>query len=185
MTPSTRRVVNSTYLSLDGLTERLPDWHFTYHGDDATAVAQADLDASGAVLMGRHTYESFASVWPTQTTQYADRINALPKLVASTTLRDPAWRNTSVIEGDLAAHVAQLKAEAGPDIITYGIGPVARTLIEHGLMDELRIWLHPVLVGKGAPGDLLFRDGFDGAFTLVDHRAMASGVLILTYQSER
>jgi dihydrofolate reductase len=177
-----RRVVNSTYLSLDGLTEQLQDWHFKYHDDEADEVALAGLRASDAVLMGRKTYESFAAVWPTQVGAFAERINTLPKYVASTTLTEPQWDNTAVVEGDLAAYVATLKQRPGKDIMSYGFGPVARTLLTHGLLDEIHIWLHPVFSGSATPLDLIFRDSDQVSLDLVDHRALASGIVILSYR---
>jgi len=182
MTTNPRRVVNSTFMSLDGLTEQLQDWHFQYHNDEAIAVALDALAASSDVLMGRLTYESFAAVWPTQTGAYADRMNSIPKWVASTKLTTLDWNNSKVIDGDLATHVARLKSQPGTDIHCYGFGPLARTLLHHGLLNELRIWLHPVLSGKGSASDLMFREMDTLGLTLVNHQPLGSGVVILTYE---
>jgi len=180
-----RRIINSTYVSLDGLTEQLQDWHFQYHDDEATAVAIAELTASDAVILGRKTYESFASVWPTLTDAYSDRMNAVSKHVASTTLVAPEWNNTSVIEGDLATSVAVLKQQPGQDIMSYGFGPVARTLLHNGLLDEIHLWIHPIIVGKAGPEDLLFQDSDTATFELVDTRSLTSGIVILSYRPTR
>jgi len=185
MTTNPRRVINSTFMSLDGLTEQLQDWHFQYHDDEAAAVALAALEASSDVLMGRKTYESFASVWPTQTGAYADRMNSIPKWVASSTLTEAAWNNATVMEGDLVTQVAELKEQPGTDIHSYGFGPVARTLLGHGLLDELRIWVHPILSGSGAASDLMFRSMDTVGLTLVDHKPLASGTVILSYEPPR
>ena len=182
MTTHPRRVINSTYMSLDGLTEQLQDWHFQYHDDEADAVALEALEASSDVLMGRKTYEVFAKAWPAQTTDFAARMNQLPKWVASTTLTAAEWNNTTVIEGDLAARVAELKKQPGTDIHSYGFGPVARTLLRHGLLDELRIWLHPILSGTGSTSDLMFREMESVGLTLVGHRPLTSGIVILSYE---
>jgi dihydrofolate reductase len=177
-----RRVTNTTYLSLDGLTERLQDWHFRYHDEEAAQLAMDDLLASDAILMGRNTYEGFAMVWPMRDDDYANRTNAIPKYVASTTLERADWNNTTILEGDLSTAVSELKQRPGGDIISFGYGPVARELMRHRLMDEVRFWLHPVMVGKGEPSDLLFRDDRMAEFALTDTRLLGSGILVLTYQ---
>src|SRR6266545_7919079 len=133
-----RRIVNSTYISLDGLIQKMDVWHFDYVDDEVTAIQSEDQLAADAVLMGRLTYDSFAAAWPTRTgDDYADRLNAMPKYVASTTLKDPEWNNTTVLEGDLVDAVARLKDEPGGDILMFGFGPVAQTLLQAGLLDEL------------------------------------------------
>jgi dihydrofolate reductase len=176
-----RRIVSSTYVSLDGLIEQLERWHFDYL-DDAANQAAADLLATAdALLMGRRTYEGFAETWPSQTGDMADKINAMPKYVASRTLDKADWANTTVLERDLVEAVAELKRQPGGDVLMYGFGPVARTLLANGLLDEVQLWLHPVFVGTGGPGDLLFREGNQARLTLLEARPLPSGVLILRY----
>ena len=131
-----RKIINSTYLSLDGVVEAPHLW--PSHGgqsDERAGRIQTDLLLScDAVLMGRHTYDGFAPVWPTRSGDpYSDRINAMRKYVVSTTLRDPDWNNTEVIDGDVAAAIARLKEEPGQDIVQYGYGEVTRLMLEHGL----------------------------------------------------
>ena len=131
--------------------------------------------------MGRETYEAFAPVWSARSGDTAsDRMNAMEKLVASTTLESPSWNNTTVIGDGLAEEIARRK-ESGGDIVQYGFGPVTRTLLDAGLVDELRLWVHPLLLGRGEAADLLFRDGVSGDLDLAEVTRLASGIVILTY----
>jgi dihydrofolate reductase len=178
-----RKIINSTYISLDGVTERLQDWHFQYHDDQAVAVATRELLASDAVLMGRKTYDGFATVWPGRSDEYSDRMNTIQKYVASTTLENPEWTNTSVLEGGLVAEVGRLKEEPGEDIISFGFGSVARTLLAAGLLDEVHFWVHPIIVGRADPEDLLFRDSAPAQLTLKGSETLDSGLVILSYDA--
>jgi dihydrofolate reductase len=177
------RIVNSTYITLDGAVENPQNWPSGRHKDDGRAQeiqTQLLLD-SELLLMGRRTYEGFAPVWSTQSGDpYSDKINAMEKLVASTTLSDPEWSNTTVVAEDLVGEVARRK-ESGGDIVQYGFGAVTRLLLEAGMLDELRLWVHPLMVGAGGPADLLFRDGTSAQFELEDVTRLASGIVILTY----
>jgi dihydrofolate reductase len=179
-----RRIINSTYISLDGVIENPQDWPASEVEDDAGTVIQTELlFACDAVLMGRRTYEAFAPVWPTRSGDpYSDRINSMAKYVVSSTLTEPAWSNTTVIGGDPVAEIERLKAEPGLDIVQYGFGRLSYTLLEHGLLDELRLWVHPLFIGSGGPEDLLYRDGALTNLTLADTRVLKSGVVILTYE---
>jgi dihydrofolate reductase len=177
-----RRIINSTYVSLDGVIEHPEQWQFDYL-DDTTNQFEADqLAASDALLMGRRTYQGFAEAWPSQNGPSADKINTMAKYVASTTLQQADWANTTVIRGDLVQEVAKLKQQPGNDILMYGFGPVAQTLLAHGLLDELRLWVHPVFIGTGGPSDLLFRQGNSARMTLVDTKPLGLGVVILSYR---
>lgn len=174
-------LINSTYISLDGVVEDPHLWPVLEGrpGDARAEQIQTDLLlACDAVLMGRHTYEGFAPVWQARSGDPAsERINTMPKYVASTTLKDPEWANTIVIAGDVAGEVARLKAELG-DIVQYGIGPVTTLLLQHGLVDEFRLWVHPLFVGSGGavavPATQL---------VLTDTLALDSGIVILTYRT--
>lgn len=177
-----RRIINSTYITLDGVMEHLEQWHFDYVDDETNAFVSEQLLGSDALLMGRRSYEGHAEAWPSRTGDPADKFNAMRKYVASTTLRDPEWNNTVVLQGDLVEEVRKLKDEPGEDILMYGFGPVGATLLEHGLLDELVLWVHPVMVGIGEPGDLLFRAGTSAKFELAGTRAFGAGVVILTYR---
>ena len=178
-----RKVINSTYMSLDGVVTNPQEWTFQFRDDTANQFAFEQLMGSDALLLGRRTYEVFAAVWPTMKDEggFADKMNRMPKHVASRTLKETTW-NATVIDGDLAEGVDRLKRAPGKDILQYGYGPVTGVLIEHGLLDELRLWLHPILVGKGNVDDLLIGPRAASSLNLVDLRRYDSGLLILTYQ---
>jgi dihydrofolate reductase len=177
-------MVNSTYITLDGVIENPQDWPSSRHSDDGRGgqIQTELLLACDAVLMGRRTYDGFAPVWAGRSGDpYSDHINAMEKWVASTTLAEPAWNNTQVIAGDLAAELARRKQQPGGDVVQYGIGPVTDVLLEHGMLDELRLWVHPFVLGTGDARDLVFREGRAAQFNLVDAEALASGIVVLTY----
>jgi dihydrofolate reductase len=180
-----RRIINSTYISLDGVIEAPHLWPSTGPGDERAGAIQTDLLlACDAVLMGRHTYDGFAPVWPTRSGDpYSDHINSMRKYVVSSTLRDPAWNNTTVISGDPIATVEELKQQPGKDIVQYGFGRLSHALVEHGLLDELRLWIHPLMVGKGGPADLLYRDGRQTTLRLLETTPLSNGVVILRYDA--
>jgi dihydrofolate reductase len=177
-----RRIINSTYVSLDGLIEHLDKWHFDYLDDISNDFESEQLAGCDALLMGRRTYEVFAQAWPPRTGEAADKINGMRKYVASTTLGQAEWANTTVLGGDLVKEVTELKQQPGGDILTYGFGPVAHTLLRHGLLDEVRLWVHPVFAGVGDPSNLLFREGGTARMRLLDTRVLPSGVVILFYR---
>jgi dihydrofolate reductase len=182
-----RKIINSTYISLDGVIENPQDWPSLDVGDDTGTVVQTELLAAcDAVLMGRRTYEGFAAVWPGRSgDEYSDRINAMAKYVVSSTPPRPEWNNTTVIDGDVVAEIGRLKDQPGADIVQYGFGRLSYTLMEHGLLDELRLWVHPFFVGRGGPADLLFRAGPPASFDLAGSTALKSGIVILSYRYRR
>jgi dihydrofolate reductase len=178
-----RKIVNATYMTLDGDISNMADWHFDYFGDQATAAARAQLFSSDALIMGRETYDGFSEAWSARAgvDDFADRINAMTKYVASTTLTEPKWNNTTVLDGDLVEQVRKLKEQPGENILQYGFGSVTQLLLDHDLVDEVRIWLHPVLSGKAKPNELLYRDAIQTRFTLNDIETHDTGVIILSY----
>jgi dihydrofolate reductase len=181
------KIINSTYITLDGVVEGPHLWPaLDRPGDERGGQIQTDLLLScDAVLMGRRTYDGFAPVWPTRSGDpYSDRINAMPKYVVSTTLKDPGWNNTRVIDGDVATRIRQLKEESVQDIVQYGYGPVSRLMLEHGLLDELRLWVHPLILGRGSLGDLLFGQAPAVGFHLTDATPLNSGIVILSYRTD-
>lgn len=181
-----RRIVNATYMTLDGDMTNMQAWHFDFFtaSEEAANAAAAQLERSDALIMGRETYEGFAPAWTERAgaDEFADRMNSIAKYVVSTTLTEPTWNNTTVIGGDVAEQVRRLKAEEGGDILQYGFGPVSRLLLDNGLLDELRIWLHPVLSGSAKPSDLLYRDAAQTRFDLVDTEVHSTGMVILVYR---
>jgi dihydrofolate reductase len=174
-----RRVIEATLMSLDGVVGEPHAWAGEYFDDRAREAALAELLACDAMLMGRGTYSTFARTWPSQGGDYADRLNSMPKSVFSSTLDTAAWSNTTVIRGDAVAAVAKLKEQAGRDLIVYGHGRLAQTLLEHKLLNELRFFVHPLVVGRGM---VLFRDGARARLTLTASQALPTGVVALTYR---
>lgn len=177
-------LVNSTYISLDGVIENPQTWpDLGGFGPEGNKI-QTDLVLScSAVLMGRRTYDSFVEVWPSMSgNALADKMNAMPKYVASTTLEDAAWNNAHVIDGDLVAEVKRLKQQFDGDIVQFGFGQVSYALMAAGLLDRLRLWVHPLLVGGGGPEDLLYRDAPLTKFELIDATTLESGIVILDYR---
>jgi dihydrofolate reductase len=176
------RVINSTFVSIDGVINHMEAWHFGYVDEEATQIATEQLLACDALLMGRRTYEVYAQAWPDRDGEYAAKINGMRKYVASTTLDQADWAGTEVIT-DLPKEVARLKEQPGGDILMHGFGPVARTLLAHGLLDELHYWVHPTFAGVGATSDLLFSEGTSARLALLGTRTLASGVVIISYQA--
>jgi dihydrofolate reductase len=178
-----RKIINSTYISLDGVIENPQDWpSLGSFSGEGNKIQTELLFAADAVLMGRRTYEGFAPVWTSMSGEpYSDRINSMPKYVVSTTLQNPEWSNTTVIATDVLGSVARLKEESGQDIVQYGFGQLSYAMMAAGLLDELRLWVHPFFVGNGGPQDLLYRDGPLTSFNLVDTTTLTSGIVILSY----
>jgi dihydrofolate reductase len=178
-----RKLINSTYITLDGVIQDPQDWpslgSFSERGDQIQTELLLQCDAQ---LMGRKTYEGFAMVWPTRGgTPYGDHINAMPKYVFSSQISDPQWENTTVVDSDPVAFVSELKRQDGGDIIHYGFGHLAHELMNAGLLDELRLWLHPFFVGAGGARSLIYADDSQGRFTLAESTTLESGIVILTY----
>jgi dihydrofolate reductase len=170
-----RKLVESTFVTLDGSIEEPQSWSPPYWDEEHMAYASKLLTAADALLLGRVTYEGFAEAWPQRSGDpFTDKINAMPKHVASTTLTEATW-NASIIQGDVAEAVAALKEEPGGDLLKYGTGALDRTLMAHGLVDELHLWVFPVIAGGG---ERLF-DGFDTThLKLVDATTFASGIVV-------
>ena len=179
-----RHLINSTYLTLDGVVEGPHLWP-SLKGDTSAEgdTIQTDLlKTCDIVLMGRRTYDVFAPTWSSRGGDpYSDRINTMRKVVVSTTLADPQWENTEVIARDVVGRVRALKDEDGGDIVQYGFGDVSRLLLEHGLFDQLQLWIHPQLVGPSDVSDLLSRPGSTATFDLVDSKVLSNGIILATY----
>jgi dihydrofolate reductase len=158
---------------------------FEYRSDDAAQASHDQLFSTDALIMGRHTYDIFVGHSPTATDPngFADRMNSIPKFVVSRSLDKPGWTNTTVLAGeDVVDKIRDLKNHPGRDILQYGYGAVTRLLIEHGLLDELRIWLHPLLVGGTDASDQTGVVGAHARFHLTGLRSFDSGLVILTYR---
>lgn len=179
---SNRRLVVSEYLSLDGVMED-PSWTAPYWTDEVAAFKRDELFAASAFLLGRTTYEGFAAAWPGITDEdgFADRMNALPKYVASTTstqadLDQIGW-NARLLGDDTISAVSALKREGGMDLLVFGSGVLVRSLPAAGLVDEYRLLIYPVLVGSGKR---LFENE-QASFKLASTETFDSGVSALTY----
>ena len=180
-----RSIVNSTYVTLDGVIQNPQDWPSMGGFSDAgNRVQTQSLERCDAVLLGRQTYEVFAPVWSALSGDpISDRMNAIPKYVVSTTLTDPQWRPTTVIDHDPMETIRELKQQPGADIMQYGFGPLAHALMAAGLLDELCLWVHPFFSGTGTASDLLYRAGSAGTFDLADSTTIDNGIVILTYRA--
>ena len=137
----------------------------------------------GAMLFGRRTFEDFATIWPNRPADdpFASTLNAAEKFVVSRTLKGPLdWEHSTVLDGDAHEAVARLKAEDGPDLVILGSGGLIRSLLPHGLIDELRLLIHPLVLGSGRR--LFDDDGTLEKLKLVDSKASTTGVILATYQ---
>jgi dihydrofolate reductase len=174
-----RKVIATFFVSLDGVVEAPQDWHFPYFNDEMTAEIGAAMGSSDAMLVGRVTYQEWAGFWPDADDEMADYMNNTPKYVASSTLGEVEWSNSHLLEGDVPTPVAALKQQPGKDIVMSGSATLARSLLREGLVDELRLMIHPVVVGEGAR---LFNDGDKHALELVDSKTFGTGVVYATYK---
>jgi dihydrofolate reductase len=188
-----RNVVVSEFVTMDGVWEdpggsentEHGGWSFKFWSDESSKYKHDELLAADAMLLGRITYEGFAAAWPTMTDEsgFADRMNGLPKYVASKTLAKLEWQNSHLIEGDVVEAVAALKQEDGQNILVAGSGELADTLLRADLVDELRFLVSPVVLGSGRR---FFKEGSaPKVMELVEAATFASGVLALTYRPAR
>lgn len=176
------KIVDATFVSLDGVINHMDRWHFDFISEQTDELALRQLREADAMLMGRGTYEVYASAWPGRDGDYAERINAMPKYVVSTTLTDPQWNATTVVQGDLAEAAGRLKDTAGT-ILMHGFGPVAKSLAGAGLLDELHLWYHPVLAGVGGPDDVLLTPGLHATFETIGTTTFDNGVVVIAMRS--
>jgi len=131
--------------------------------------------------MGRNTYEVFAKIWPGRIHPWADRINAIPKYVFSSTLEKAEWNNTTIVRGEVVAEVTKLKQQEGRDLLIYGHGLLAETLLKHHLLDVLDLSIHPLVVGQGKQ---FFREGENAKLRLVAAKSFSKGIVKLTYEPQ-
>src|SRR6185312_6753511 len=152
------RIVVTEFVSLDGVVEAPgggegfvhDGWSFEFdRGEEGNRFKLEETVGSEALLLGRTTYEGFAAAWPSRDGEFAEKFNAMPKYVVSSTLESPEWSNTTVLDGDVVDEVATLKERYERDIVVHGSPRLAQTLIEHDLVDELRLLVYPVVVGAG------------------------------------
>jgi dihydrofolate reductase len=175
-----RKLIESTHVSLGGEIGSPQEWAFPYLDAEHAEYATGLLNAADALLLGRRTYQGLSAAYMNMAANpFVDRMNSIPKYVASTTLKDTTW-NATVIDGDVAAYVADLKQQPGKNIIKYGTGPLDDALVARNLIDEFHFLLTPVAVGRG---NHLFED-MDNApeLSLTDITRFANGVLVLVYR---
>jgi dihydrofolate reductase len=173
------KVALQMYLTLDGVMEAPETWEGPFWSDELEKYALEQVLAVDALLLGRATYELFASSWPSRSGDaFSDRMNSMPKFVVSNTVKAPEW-NASMIDGDAVEEVSKLKQQSGQDLLIYASGELVRPLMQHGLIDDLRFWIFPVVVGSGKR---LFRDGATTTLELVDTKTFETGAVVLCYQ---
>lgn len=168
------------FMSLDGVVEAPDKWHFPYFNDEMGAAVGELTQRSTAFLMGRKLYDEWAAYWPEQDEddQFAAHINNIPKYVVSHTPRDVTWKNTTLITGDVAGQLRDLKQQIDGSIEMSGCATTVRWLLSENLLDELRLMVHPILVGHG---QRLFEDTSHQPLRLVRQEMFETGVLNLTY----
>jgi len=175
-----RKLKLAMYVSLDGVVEE-PAWTGPFWSDQLAEMQAEYLYSSDALVLGRVTYEGFAAAWPgmeESTGDFGKKMNSMPKFVASRTLEQGEW-NATILKGELATEVTALKDETGGDLLIYGSGDVVDELTRHGLIDEYRLMVHPVLVGSGKK---LFQGlASTTELRLADTVTTDTGVAILTY----
>ncbi len=176
-----RNLNAALFVSLDGVYEAPQDWHFPYFSEEMEAVVGEAISTSDALLMGRVTYEEWSAFWPSQSpdsSPMAAFMNQTPKYVVSTSLEEVAWEGSTLLGGDVAKSVAELKAAPGQDITINGAGTLVRSLLKEGLIDELRLMIHPLAVGKGKR---LFSDDDELSLKLIEATPFKSGVIYARY----
>ena len=183
------RIVVTEFVSLDGIMEapgggegfKYDGWTFEFRrGDEGDKFKVDETLAADALLLGRMTYEGFAAAWPSRDGEFANKFNSMPKYVVSSTLDEPTWNNTTVLKGDLVAAIPRLKQDQQGDILVAGSAQLVQALVEHDLVDELRLMVFPVVLGTGKR---LFGATTDKKhMRLASSRAVGDGVLIVTYE---
>ncbi|MEU6780082.1 dihydrofolate reductase family protein [Nonomuraea angiospora] len=174
------KIISSFFISLDGVVESPDQWHFPYWNDEMGAVVEAGMRSAAAMLMGRKLYDEWSAYWTSAESdkEIAATFNALPKYVVTSTLEKADWENTTVVNGDVAAGLRELKERIDGDIQMSGSATTVRWLLANGLLDELNLLVHPIAVGHG---QRLFEDGPTHALKLVKSETFETGVLNLRY----
>jgi dihydrofolate reductase len=184
------RIVVTEFVSLDGVMEGPGGdndfvrgaWSFEFdRGEEGDQFKLEETRDSDALLLGRRTYEGFAQAWPERDGEFADKFNSMPKYVVSATVSDPDWNNSTVLEGDVVEAVSKLRSERDGNIVVHGSAQLVQTLVENGLVDELRLMVFPVVLGTGKR---LFGDTSDKrALRLTESKVVGDGVAILVYEA--
>jgi dihydrofolate reductase len=172
-------IVVTEFLSLDGVMEAPEKWSSKYWNDEIAGFKDQELRSSDAHLLGRVTYDLFAGSWPSRSGEFADRFNSLPKYVVSTTLKDATWKGSHIIRGKVAEEVAKLRSKHSGDIVVAGSAQLANALLDHDLVDELRLLVYPVLLGGGKR---LFAGGMKKTLKLAETAKFGADVALLRYR---
>ena len=183
------RIVVTEFVSLDGVMEdpggsedfKHGGWSFEFsRGDEGDQFKVDETMQSEAMLLGRKTYEAFADAWPERDGEFADKFNGMPKYVVSSTLRDPSWGTTTVLDGDLPTAIAKVREQTSGDVVVHGSAQLVQALLANDLVDELRLMVFPVVLGSGKR---LFGETDDKKpLRLADSRVVGDGVAIMVYE---
>ena len=185
------RIVVTEFVSVDGVMEdpggaedfKYGGWTFEFDRGEGDKFKLEETMGSEALLLGRVTYQGFAKAWPSREGEFADKFNQMPKYVVSSTLRDPEWTNSTVLDGDLATKVAEIRAAHHGDVVVHGSATLVQALLEQDLVDEVRLMVFPVVLGSGRR---LFAETSDKKpLRLVDTKVVGDGIAILIYEPVR
>jgi len=178
-----RKIVVSEFVSADGVMEAPGTWQFPFQTEEMGAITERQTRDTDAFLLGRVTYENFAGFWPTQTNNefgVADKFNSAPKYVVSTTLQNADWNNSTQIKSNVLEEIHKLKQQSGGRIGIVGSATLVHSLLDAGLIDEIQVLVHPIILGKGVR---LFKDGGHRLpLQLADSKILSNGVVFLSYQ---
>jgi dihydrofolate reductase len=186
------RIVITEFVSLDGVMEdpggaedfEYGGWSFEIErGDDGNKFKLDETMGAEALLLGRVTYEGFAAAWPDREGEFADKFNTMPKYVVSSTLSEPTWTNTTVLRGDLEHEVTRLRAAHDGDIVVHGSATLAQSLIDNDLVDEIRLMVFPVVLGRGRR--LFGATGAKKPLRLTATQTVGDGIVVLVYAPAR
>lgn len=189
--PMAGKIIATQYISLDGVIEDpvgmentgLGDWTGPFtRGPEGDKFKEDELRNADAMIFGRRTYDAFAAVWPTVKSAFAERMNARPKYLASRTVAQPKWNNTTLLAGNLVDAASSLKASIAGSILIYGSASVCHALMAKGLIDEFSLMIYPVVLGRGIR---LFPDGVKADLELIENVQLGDGITLLRYQTAR
>jgi len=172
------RIVSNFFMSLDGVVEAPDQWHMPYFNDEMGDAIGKGMATNKAFLMGRVLYDEWAGFWPNSDDDFATFFNNHPKYVVSNSLEQADWNNTTIVSGDVPQRLRELKDATDGDLVISGSATLVRSLLREGLLDELRVLVHPIVVGRGGR---LFEDDTPRALELAGHQIFSTGVLNLTY----
>lgn len=176
-----RKIIVSEFLTLDGVMEAPDKWQLKFVNEEMSDDIEGEIVAADGLLYGRTTYLAMAAAWPSRTGTIADQFNKLPKHVVSTTLEKAEWNNSTLINGNIIEEIIKLKEQQGKPLLVWGSWKLVQALIQNKLIDEYRLYIHPILQGTGKR---LFEEGIPaGEMKLAGSKALSTGVVILNYKT--